>query len=460
MSRLFRAALLLLASLSSSCIYPTGPIPWDRWRPTYPEHVKIPLAEKIGRIESHLRSRHLSPEGVLVYHRPDREFSPGEAGGYQNLADEAMWTGCLLAAFAFKYSITRTPADREAVLLVLKGLRLLHRVTGRSGLLARAIFPAALELPGEKPSQKWRSGAVPHSNYRYRGDVSKDQYFGVLFGYAVAATVLGIDAGSGDAELRELMAPEVAAIADHIWDNDLRIVDADGETTTFGNLRGFIAGVPIGPNADLCLGWQLLAARLNGAERFGRHYRSLLGRGYHEATACNKFQFLGLTNHNNDNMAMLGLYSLIALESDAGVKAVYQKSLRRLWGWVRHEGNLFFNLVDAARAGEAPPEQLRRDMAETFLLFPVDLRVRAVDLKGHPLVQPSCFRGRKGALRNQTALPLHLRSLSSFIWKSSPYALEADLDAKGDETYSGMDYLLVYWLARYHGLLPEAQSNR
>lgn len=443
----------VLASCLSSCVYPTGPIPWSHWRSTEPAHISTPVAEKVDRLEAHLIDRHLSPEGVLIYRRPDEPFRLGVPGSHTNLADETIWTGCLVAAWAYKYAVTGEEADRYLLLRALRGLRLLREVTGVPGLFARAIAPSATTfLRREKPHQEWRDAPPPLVGYRYRGDVSKDQYFGALLGYAVTALALDLGPDRGDPEIRALVGTAVRAVADHIWRHGLRIVDVDGETTRFGDLSGHVFGVPIGPNAALCLAWQLLAWRLEDHDVYRQRYLELVDRGYAAATAWNKFQFLGMTNHNNDVMAMMGLHALCGLEPRDEIRRIYRENIAGLWALVRHEGNLLYHAVYAA-AGAPLPADARVDVEETMRLFPVDAALRAVDLRDHPLVDRAFLDGRHDAPRNRTALPLHLRPRSSFVWKSSPHALVGNLSWRGEMTVSGVDFVLVYWMARHHGLV-------
>ena len=444
-------SFVLLLSTLSSCVYPTGPIEWERWKTTFPEHSARPVEQKVAAIEAHLLERHLSPEGVLIYRREDRPFDAEDASSYTNLADTAMWTGCLVGAWAYKYGVTGDSADRDRLLRALGGMRLLQDVTGVPGLLSRSLAPAERVFETERPDQEWRPAAPPHTAYRYRGNVSKDQYFGAVFGYAAVTLALKLDASQGDREIHESVAGPMAAIADHIWSNGLAIVDVDGEQTRFGGLQGYIFGFPIGPNASLCLATQLLAWRLTGEDRFRSSYAELVDRGYPGATGTNKFQFLGVTNHNNDVMALMGLYVLAMLEDDPDLRRRYQESLRHEWRLVRHEGNLFYHNVYHAASGRELPPDARRDVELTARLFPTDLRLRRVDLRDHPLVVRSCFSGRKGVPRNRTALPLHLRKKSSFIWKSNPYALVGNTGG-GELIVSGVDYLLAYWMAAFHRL--------
>jgi hypothetical protein len=448
--------LLVLAALATNaCVTQHGPIPWDLWRDTYPPDYAVPLAEKEKHFTEHLELRHLSPEGVLIYVREFTPFDRGREDSFANLSDTPIWTGAYAAALAFRYRTTGAAEDRARLLRVLGGLSLLHDVTGKPGLLARAIFPDGSSIPAEKTDGEWRLAPAPHQRWRYRGDVSKDQYFGVLFGYAATSLALGIDSERGDAEIRAAMSRIVAAIADHFWENGFRIVDVDGEMTSFGNLDGNMASIPIGPNAGLVLGFEKLAERLTGATRFRERYQELIDREWHHALGYIKFELPGWINHNNDNMGMMALYALTGLEREPEIRGVYDKALAKLWNHVRFEGNTFFNLIYATRY--PLPERAKFDSRENLALYPLDPRIYGFDLRTSyaDRLDLACFDDRFGRPHNRTALPMHLRRRGDFVWKLSPFAAAHPKSDPRDISGSGFDFILAYWMARVYIGDPE-----
>ncbi|HLU49018.1 MAG TPA: hypothetical protein VK116_13075 [Planctomycetota bacterium] len=439
--------LIPLASLG--CVTQHGPIPWEIWRDTYPPDYGMPLEEKEERLLAHLESRHLSPEGMLLYVRPNAPFDPNEPGSYVNLSDVPIWTGTYAGALAFRYGVTSRPEDRNRLLQVLAGIEFLHDVTGVPGLLARAAMPRRLSPPGADGGE-WRPAPPPFSDWAYRGDVSRDQYFGVLFGYAAACVVLGIDATQGDEEIRTALRPTAEAIANHFWENGFRIVDADGEPTEHGDLRGYVWGFPLGPNAGLVLGFQLVAWRLSGNPVYRERYDELIEERWHEALFSIKFELPGWINHNNDNMGMMALYALANLEPEPEIQEVYDRAIAKLWNYVRYEGNAFWHLVYASRF-ELPREAIF-DLRENLKLYPLDTVIRSYDWTDvyADRLDLACFPDRFGRPHNRTALPMHLRRRGDFVWKNSPFAARHTIDGlEGAASGSGFDFLLAYWMARH-----------
>lgn len=443
------------APASSGCVTQHGPIPWERWRDTYPSEYHVPLALKADRLTEHLETQHLSPEGVLLYVRRNTPFDPAHDDAYNNLSDTPIWTGAYAAALAFRYAHTLEKEDHERLLRVLGGLRFLHDVTGKPGLLARAVFPKGHPIPHEEDGE-WRDAAPPYDSWHYRGDVSKDQYFGVLFGFAAACAVLDIDAEHGDPEIREAIRPMAEAIARHFWENDFAIVDVDGERTTFGDLRGRLWGIPIGPNAGLVLGFHLVAWRLSGDPIYRERYERLVARSWHRSLAFIKIEFFGWLNHNNDNMGMMALYALANLEPEPEIRRVYDAALAKLWNHIRYEGNSFWNLVYASRF--ELPERAAFDTRENLKLYPVDTAISSFDWTKvyQDRLDLACFDDRFDRPQNRTALPMHLRRRGDFVWKNSPFAVRHDIGAPdGVAIGAGADFLLAYWMAWVYAGNPE-----
>ncbi len=413
-----------------------------------PEYAAPPpdlsLAEKAVRFERHL-DRFISPEGTLIYRRTSLEpGKPAPPLDYGTFADTAIWTGALLGAESLRYAVTRDPAALARVRALVGGLERLHDVTGVRGLFARTIVRREAPDPRESTDGAWRAGTGEFAGYRWRGDVSKDQYSGVIFGLGLSALLVD------DAEVRARAARLSAAIADHLVANEERIVDVGGETTTYGDLRGRIAGVPIGLNALIVLAAYKVAAHTNRDER--RHaeaYAAAVARGYADIAYWAKFQVLGITNPNNDNMQMLVTVPLLALERDPSLRRAYERSIERTLRHVRREGNAFFNLVGLQALGY--DRDLHEDALLTLRLFPLERRIFAVDATGDARFATTLLDNRKGVEKADGALPVNYRPASAWAWRDDPYALRHAGGAVGEVESPAADFILAYWLGRWLG---------
>ncbi len=442
-----RRALLIAAALAVAGCRPRLSIPNPRRElgplpPPPPRDGR--LLAKAAAFESAM-DHHLTPEGLVLTERVD-EPDPRDP---LNAQDAAIWTGCYVAAEAFRWTSTRDPASRDRLSRGLDGLHLLQDATGVPGVLARMVKRAAGPAPGERPT--WRQGRGVWTAYRWMGDVSVDQYAGVFFGYAAAYEALE------DAPSRSAIAARIAPLVDRLVDHGWRIFDADGRPTKHSDLSGGWTAEPL--NALLALSFARIAAAVTGEGRFERAYATLVDRGYARTAVRARdpwWEYLFGVNHSDNNLAYLGLYPLIRLESDARLLGLYREALRRVWGVVRAEGNPFFTFI--TQAVEEPG--WRDDAAfgralDTLARFPFPKRDETVLNSERRDVCRSWFDDRFGHPQACAPLPIDQRPRSSFEWASNPYRL----DRRGDPRVSlaGADYLVAYWLGRRHGLLTDAE---
>ncbi len=394
------------------------------------------LAEKAVRAEREI-DPFLSPEGLLLYRmRPGRDRAP-----YRNFADQATWTGCLLAAECLRYRATGSPEALARARRILGGLSLLHDVTGVHGLFARCARPAPTD--GRTRRLEWQVGAVPHEGYRWRADVSKDQYAGILFGLSAVLDHLP--------EIDRLEAGRlVCAVADHLLDHDMRLIDYDGEQTTFGDLSSHYAGlVPIGTNALIATAAVALARRARPGGRYGSAIRDLVEDGYAGAMKYPTFQLLGIRNRSNDVMAALAADALLGPDVDATVRRGAAAAVHALVAATRGEDNALIAAVAVTRLGVPAEEEARAGLA----LIPVPRPTRSIDNRGRGDVARSILPGRKFEAVATRPVPVNRRGASSFLWKSDPYQITADIGDERGPTYPPVDFLLPYWLLRARGML-------
>ena len=443
-----RAAPVLAALLSGCCQLARWETPADivEWQSLDPPTKS--LAEKAALYQSRLEAHHQTPEGLIRYRRVVVDT---DDPSYGDLGDGCFHTGIYLASQALRLAATGDPAARDQVIRTLGALEILMAVTGKRGLLARHFTPHGTVM------EEWpRSRTLPR--YDWKPDVSKDQYAGFVHGLGVAFALVD------DPALRGKVAALAAAAADHLMENDLRIVDADGRPTTYGNLSGRFAGVfPMGINALIVLSISKLAAVSAGAEPYTGFYSRLTGRGYASVAHWAYMAPLGINNGVNENMGYLALYPLLLLEKDPRILERLKDGERRTWYHVREERNAFFAFVhagaveggaggdarSAAEAARAGRDALR-EFPESKIELPVDLTRPGFDY-------PRAFlNSRKCLPRTTSALPLYLRPRSSSMWASDPYRLAGSLTRRGERENAGMDYLLAYWMGRYHGFIaPE-----
>jgi hypothetical protein len=411
------------------------------WQSTDPPILS--LAAKARAYQARIEALHQRPEGLLRYKVRRAEL---EEPGWGNLADGPFHLGIYLASQALRAATTGGAAAREQVARSLAGLRLLAEASGEQGLLARWVSPVPFP---EDP--RWRPSPIRPALY-WRSDVSRDQYAGLVYGLAVTLAVLP------DPELRAQAARLAGPAADRLAAHDLRIVDWDGEPTTHGDLRGRVLGVPFGTRALVALAVARVAAEATGEPRHAAFADELVARGALRLARSAAFAPPGNTKRVNQHMAYLALHALFLLEREEAARAALRELAERLWRPHRAEQNAYFAFVYAAVAGGSDPGPFAPEAEQALQLGRLALRgfpdakiAWPVDLTRPGFGFPRALLGLGGRPRSTRVVPLHLRPRSSSLWVEDPYLLVGNLGAAGDLEYAGVDYLIAYWLARFHG---------
>ena len=400
------------------------------------------LAAKAAHFRAALVDRHVAPEGLVLYRLDLRTAASDlERGTYPDLSDTPTFTGLWAATSCLRARLEPRGARRAEALgdarRALDGLRLLGDVTGRPGLLARVARRHATPLPDEaaKPHARWFAGAPGLEAYRWRGDVSVDQYANGLLPAAA-------ECAAAFPERSRRLAVDFAAM---LLENDFRLVDPDGRPTRFGDLS-WRSGFGFNSIAALTSYTALaLAHDLGGDPRFARAATELRQR-YRVAarSRLTNLRVLGITNHSNDLMAW-NLYRVIvplARRSGDPALADLRHGMHRTRLRARADGNAYFEALHCY----VEPATCDRDAlaAARRLLerFPLEKR-RLATPPGLAAIPTRWLPGRKGKRLARAVVPIESRPVSSFEWKSSPYRVEAH--PAPHIQYTGLDFLVAYW---------------
>ncbi|HEX72087.1 MAG TPA: hypothetical protein ENN65_02090, partial [Candidatus Hydrogenedentes bacterium] len=282
----------------------------------------LSLSKKEAVFEHDMRARFLLDGQALCKRKlptPARDFID------YNMPDNAYMTGIRLGTLSMKYAVTGAPEDRAAVSEAIRALHLLCTVSGVPGLLARAVWPKERPLADDGI---WRDSAC--GRYRWRGDVSSDQVDGVMFGFSLAHAL------AADEAEKALIAADAAALVDHILGNHLRIVDADGKPTRWGNYTPAHVRRLERMNALLWLQALKVTHQVSGEDRFHTLYRQYaVDEGYAELAVMARLLLnptrRGAVNHSDDVLLFLAYENLLRLETDPALREHYLAGFRRMW---------------------------------------------------------------------------------------------------------------------------------
>ncbi len=350
--------------------------------------------------------------------------------GYTRCGDSAIWTGHYLAAEAFRYQVTQSPAALANVKQAIAGIKSLLDVTGIN-LLARCLVPLTSPYAAGIQSEEAANGIYTNrsAGYFWVGNTSRDQYMGVIFGLGVAYDMVN------DAGVQTSISQITAQLVQFLESNAWTIVMPDGSISTTFVIRPdeiltlLQVGQHVNPNAfstDYDIQRVLLAAAV------------LAPIAVDAASDSSYFKF---------NLDYISFYNLIRLESSSS-KSVYQAAYQVLRAATASHQNAMFDLIDRGLNGP----NATRDAEAAVLLNEWLQRPSRDNLANLNSVVSVC-----GSQACQPT-PVALRPPDEYLWEESPFQLAGG--GSGIIETAGVDYILPYWMARYYGVvLPIAVQS-
>ncbi len=389
----------------------------------------VAAAEQNALVLSHVaRLRHMPFGTVLdpVFETPTSD----SIVGYTRCGDSAIWTGHYLAGEAFRYAVTGSGEALDNVRFALDGLRGLVDVTGTE-LLARCSVPVdspfAADIIRQESHHDIHVGMLNGTEHFWVGSTSRDQYLGVLFGFAVAFDLVG------DADVRSSITALCTRLLNFLLRNDWNVRMPNGRISTTFLHR---------PDQQLTL---LQIGRLIDPARFGSTYSTY--RFFKAGSVLGPIAFDSIDDHNSYfkfNLNTINFYNLIRLEDSAFYRRVYEHAYRLMRRITGDHGNPHFNMIDRAITGPDPT----RDANTLTYLNEWLVRPRRdpfVDLRN---TLPACGAPDRAC----EPIPIPLRVTTDFLWQRSPFLLFGGGDGRIEGP--GIDYILPYWMARYYDVAP------
>lgn len=403
-------------------------------------------------------------------------------------SDCAIWTGVQAGAAAMRFSLYRDEASRASLRRAVEGVHLLFQVTGVPGLFGRCAWRNTDAILVDDTAVV-HPGAAPFTDYSWRARVSQDQVSGVLFGYALAYEL------TGDEELRNIIREDLGALARHVRDNDLRIIDVDGEPSPFTDFNPStveLFGIGVGGfQAAMALSLFKLAAHVTGDPELAGFYQDELvdARGFAalvrdqlhvEVPDALRLFDAGVecdTNYNNYNMMFLVMLPLARLEQDATLAALYRDAMRdHLWndegeaplvgafplpGGANHrpvssQKNAFWTYLTFAAEAEAPDAVALDEARNTLDVFFAPPARGPAEVDNGADFPSQCLDRFEQPMHKDAVIPYERRVPGFFAWTGNPYSVASGAPP---EEFPGVDYQVAYWLGRWSRLLPHGDAD-
>jgi len=261
-------------------------------------------------------------------------------------------TSEMLAAYSYKYAISKDQKDRDIANQIFEAILKLEKVTGVPGLVARSFNKTDKPLWHEEVYwyHEWhQSSSIP--GYRWLGDLSADKFTSIFYGVGTFWEICA------DNNYKQQAAGLLDRFIGRVVDNNFKLIDLDGKMTLWGNF------CPNLPHQELN-SLEMLAAlkvthHITGKERYNAAYHMLIDRYQYDDKAINaKILFPPeWRNVGDDYHAARSLFMLMRYEKDRSLLIKYKMSLNRHWyDWkdieFTWEGNIWFVMVYKVLTGE------------------------------------------------------------------------------------------------------------
>ena len=310
-----------------------------------------PLHERVAMYEALMRGNHIN-EGVFMQHIifPPVGTEVPMVGSQEDCIEV---TGAMMAAYCYRYAVTKDPAHREQCHDILEGIAKLEKVTGVPGVFARSFNKTDTPLWHERhhffPIEWHASTSMP--GYRWEGDLSSDKFVDLTY-------LLGLYYDmAADEPHKEIVAGILDRFVGRVVDYNFKLVDVDNKMTLWGNFCPDLPHQPL--NALEMLAALKTTYRITGKDRYRAAYRMLIDK-YHYDDEAILAKTIWPDEWNviwDDKLACKSYFQLLPHETDPSLLNKYTMSINRhqyTWAqldYTRH-GEMWFPMVYAVLTGD------------------------------------------------------------------------------------------------------------
>ena len=408
---------------------------------------EMSLADKADHFEDTIENYHIRLG--FTANREDIENYDISTGRVHISDNDGLWTACYVAAESYRYAVTCDPEALRKARRGMNALLFLTRITGIPGFTARAV-----RYPGEpgfgNGDPEWALAA--DGSCEWKGETSSDEMTGHFFGFSTY-----YDFCANDAEKKEIRIA-LCAIMDHILDNNYHLIDYDGKPTTWAVWDPALLNhddkwvFERGINSLELLTFLKVSYHVSGSEKYSKLYSDFVRRHHYALNASHHKIRDAHICHIDDNLAFLASLTLLRLETDPALRALYLCGMEDHWQYERTERQPLFCMIHAAFTGR---DSDLVEGVQSLREYPLDLVFYAMEnSKRRDLVYDTEQAEWHEPPQVLNVLPYDERN----IRRPDTSAFELDCE---DRHYAeeGTSFLLPYWIGRYFGLLREAEQE-
>ncbi len=395
-----------------------------------------------------------------------------ESGWLPNSDNDGLFTGLYCASQCFRYAVTGDEKAKANAKRAVEAMIKLTEVTGKPGFTARATRYSNEENFGDGNREEWHV-CENNPDCEWLGETSSDEMTGHYFAYGIYFDLVA------DKKEKKKIAQVVKTITDHILENNFHLCDVDGVPTTWANWEPELLNnddrwfYERGTNSLEMLSFLKTTYHVTGEEKYNDVYKMLIEK-HHYAMNCIQYKVEdGHVAHIDDQLDFTNIYPLIVYTDNEAEKEIFKMGLTHHWQYERVERSPMFNMVygsltnnncDVENAAKSLSEMnldlvcwpiynsFRKDIVwdteqeamgiPPQLKYPVEYSARAFcNYDGNQFV---CDSGAEEFVYINNKV----------VNRTSTLPGSGD-GARGMRAVMPYNFLLPYWMGRFHGLLGD-----
>ncbi|MBO5066527.1 MAG: hypothetical protein J6D06_10465 [Clostridia bacterium] len=433
-------------------------------------HKYMTLEEKANHFDEFAVKYTTRNEGYQV-DRILTKYGDLESGWLPNSDNDGLFTGLYCASQCFRYKVTGDEKAKANAKRAVEAMIKLTEVTGKPGFTARATRYSDDPYFGQGNREEWHV-CEDNPDCEWLGETSSDEMTGHYFAYGIYYDLVA------DKKEKKKIAEVVKKITDHIIENNFHLCDVDGVPTTWANWEPELLNnddrwyYERGTNSLEILSFLITTYHVTGDKKYNEVFDMLIKK-YHYAMNCIQYKCEdGHVAHIDDQLDFTNIYPLIMYTDNEAHKEIFKMGLTHHWEYERVERSPMWNIVygaltnnncDIENAAISLSEMnldlvcwpmynsYRKDLIwdteqeemgiPPQLKYPLEYSSRAIcNYDGNQFV---CDSGAE-----------------EFVYINSKIVnrtatLPGSSGANGMRTVMPYNYLLPYWMGRYHELLGD-----
>jgi len=401
-----------------------------------------------------------------------RKYGDLDSGWLPNSDNDGLFTGLYCASQCFRYAVTGDEKAKANAKRAVEAMIKLTEVTGKPGFTARATRYSNEENFGDGNREEWHA-CENNPDCEWLGETSSDEMTGHYFAYGIYFDLVA------DKKEKKKIAQVVKTITDHILENNFHLCDVDGVPTTWANWEPELLNnddrwfYERGTNSLEMLSFLKTTYHVTGEEKYNDVYKMLIEK-HHYAMNCIQYKVEdGHVAHIDDQLDFTNIYPLIVYTDNEAEKEIFKMGLTHHWQYERVERSPMFNMVygsltnnncDVENAAKSLSEMnldlvcwpiynsYRKDIVwdteqeamgiPPQLKYPVEYSARAFcNYDGNQFV---CDSGAEEFVYINNKV----------VNRTSTLPGSGD-GARGMRAVMPYNFLLPYWMGRFHGLLGD-----